>query len=134
MKKEVLIDNEYVSLWVYPEARIVHHKIKQTMPPGVFPGLLRAGAEWLVKNRAIKWLSDDTNNVLVSQEDNEWGDKNWAPKVVFAGFRYWAVVMPEDKRGKTQMQRFVEENQERGITVRVFKAVEDALNWLLSVS
>ncbi len=132
MKKNEVIDNEYMALWYYPELKIVHHKTKQTLPEGGFERLLSTGADYIEKYRASKWLSDESNLVAISKEDNEWGDTVWAPRVIKAGFKYWAVIFPKSVIGSLQMKRFVKEYSDRGVTVEMFDSVEPALTWLES--
>ena len=30
VNKEVLIDNDYATLWYYPDTKIIHHKLKKS--------------------------------------------------------------------------------------------------------
>ncbi len=132
MEKTEIIDNEYMGLWFHPVSKIVHHKIKATLPKGEFERLLSTGAEYMEKHRAEKWLSDDSNLVVLTQEENKWGDTVWAPRVIKAGFKYWAVVLPTSAVGSLQVKRFIKEYRDRGVTVEAFDSVEDAINWLNS--
>jgi hypothetical protein len=88
------------------------------------------GAEWLERYHATKWLSDDKNNVVVRDDDAHWGDTVWAPSVIAAGFKYWAIVLPMSAVGQLNMQRFAEEYRQRGVTVGTFDTVEAADRWL----
>jgi hypothetical protein len=92
--------------------------------------MLSKGAEYLEKYGMKKWLSDDSNVVAITKEDAEWGDKVWAPRVIKAGFKYWAVVMPTSAMGSLQVNRFVKEYREKGVTVEVFNSVDAAKAWL----
>lgn len=132
MPKQTLIDNESVSLWYHPEAKIIHHKIHRFMDPGVFQELLTKGADHLEAQGAAKWLSDDEKNVVVSPQDRKWGDEVWAPRVIAAGLKYWAVVTPVGAVASLQMKGLVEQYRQRGVTVETFGNVDDALAWLES--
>lgn len=125
-----VIDNESMSLFFHEEPKIVHHKIKKMLKDHEFMELLSKGAEYMEKYKAKKWLSDDRNNIVISQEANKWGDEVWAPRVIKAGFKYWAVVLPDKAVGKLQMNRFVKEYRTRGVTVEIFDDVDEALQWL----
>jgi hypothetical protein len=132
MPKITVIDNEAMSLWFHTDSKIVHHKMKRLLAIEEFKTLLSTGADYLEMYEATKWLSDDKNDTAISPEANEWGDKVWAPRVIKAGFKYWAVVMPNSAAGKLQMKRFIDEYRRRGVTVDMFDTPEDALAWLAS--
>ena len=132
MAETELINNDYMALWYDPVSKFVHHKIKKTLPKGAFEELLSTGADYLEKYGMKKWLSDDSNVVAITKEDSEYGDKIWAPRVIKAGFTYWAVVMPTSAMGSLQLNRFVKEYRDRGVTVEVFDSVDAAKTWLNS--
>ncbi len=121
-----------MALWFHPASKIVHHKIKKPLPPGAFQRLLGTGAEYMEKHRASKWLSDDSDVVAIAKDDNAWGDEKWAPRVIKAGFKYWAVVMPKSALGSLMLKRFVNEYRERGVNVEAFDSVDAAIKWLES--
>ncbi|HOV14394.1 MAG TPA: hypothetical protein PK771_08935 [Spirochaetota bacterium] len=125
-----VIDNEKMSLWFHEESKIIHHKIKNVLNTKEFEDLLSKGADYIEKYKAKKWLSDDRDNIVISQEANEWGDKVWAPRVIKAGFSYWAVVVPIKAMGKLQMSMFIKEYKKRGVTVEIFDDVDHAIKWL----
>jgi hypothetical protein len=127
-----ILDDEYVSLWYHPEAKIVHHKMKQFLVPGVFQKLLSAGAELMEKHGATKWLSDDRDNTVATPEDLEWADEVWNPRVVKAGFRYWAIVVPSKMVAAIQMKNVQAKRREQGIEVESFETVDEAMAWLES--
>ena len=133
MAKKVIIDTEYVSLCFYPESGIVHHTIHQYLPEGVMEELLTTGAEYLEKHNGTKWLSDDRGNTVVRPADAEWGLGVWLPRVLLAGFKYWAVVMPAKAIGKMQMRTLITELAGRGVTVQAFDKLDPAMKWLESV-
>ena len=125
-----LLDDEYVGLWYHPDSHIVHHKIRKFPSSESFRAMLTKGAEWLERYHASKWLSDDKNNVVVRDDDAHWGDTVWAPRVIAAGFKYWAIVLPLSAVGQLNMKRFAEEYRKRGVTVGTFDTVAAAERWL----
>ncbi|NLA75742.1 MAG: hypothetical protein GX846_09795 [Deltaproteobacteria bacterium] len=130
MKEIELINDENMALWYDPVSKYVHHQIKKSLPKGAFEKLLSTGADHLEKYSMKKWLSDDSNVVAITKDDAEWGDKVWATRVIKAGFKYWAVVMPTSAMGSLQVNRFVREYREKGVTVEVFNSVDAARTWL----
>jgi hypothetical protein len=122
--------NDDLSLWYHPKHAIVHHQLHRVPSSEIFREMLSRGAELLEINKAKKWLSDDRNNTLVRPADAEWGDINWAPRVIRAGFTYWGIVLPGAAIGKLNMQRFAKEYRQRGVTVHVVDNPEAAFTWL----
>ena len=58
-KKITVLDTKLVSLWYYPEDKIVHHQIKQFITGEPFKEFLLAGSALFEQHGAEKWLSDD---------------------------------------------------------------------------
>ena len=132
MPPQTIIDDEFVTLWYHPDEKVIHHKIHKFLVSGVFERLLGTGAELMEKHGAVKWLSDDRNNVVVAPEDREWSDKVWAPRVMKAGFKYWAIVVPSQAVAELQMKALRAKRQKQGLAVEMFETVEAAMAWLTS--
>ena len=128
-----LIDNEFLTMWYYPEDKIIHHQFHQFLYGQAFQDALSKGAAMFEKEGGKKWLSDDRKNGAVPPEDQAWAQTNWFPRVKNAGLKYWALVMPEKAIGQMNMQRFVKQYSDQGITVQVFGEPDLALKWLKSV-
>ena len=71
MDKEIVVDNEFITVWYYPETKIIHHQFHKFVHGQTFRDALTAGAESLKKNRAQKWLSDDRKNTVVNGKSVE---------------------------------------------------------------
>jgi hypothetical protein len=137
MPPVTIIDDEYMGLWYHPEGNIVHHKIKQYLPPGNFERLLTTGADELDKHGGKKWLSDDRNAVVVAPEDIKWSEVEWVRRMTEAGLKHWAVVLPASAVGSLQLKKSLgapeKESRIPGLTIRTFESVEEALAWLQTV-
>jgi len=127
-----IIDNPFVTVWYHPDKKIVHHQIHKFVFGNAFREFLLAGTEAMKKNRATKWLSDDRGNTVMSQEDVEWGQTNWFPQTVQAGWKYWAIVQPEKVLAQMGMERLVKQYSEAGITAKFFSDPDEAMKWLES--
>ena len=127
----ITIINEPNRTLVYqPDAGVVHHTILGKLSSAEFRDLLTRGAECLEKNKATKWLSDDRKNGPISPDDATWGETVWGTRVLKAGFKFWAIVVPAHAVGSLQMRRFANEYRDRGVAVEVFAELEPALKWL----
>ena len=89
------------------------------------------GAETFERKSCQKWLSDDRKNPVLRKEDIEWGELYWKPKVLKAGWKYWAILQPEKETGKIAMKPLIEEYLKSGVTVEIFDTPETALDWLM---
>jgi len=125
-----IVDNDMISVWVYPERRIIHHQMKAYCFGERFYQALMRGAEALEQYHATKWLSDNRVTGALPTEDADWTAKNWFPRVKAAGWRHWAVVQPEKVIGQLNMSRFIKRYGELGINARMFSDFDEAYRWL----
>jgi len=130
MTKQVIIDNEFLSMWYYPEDKIIHHKFHQFMYGDHFRDGLMKGAEAMEKYKANKWLSDDRDNSAITPEDKEWGDTIWFDRVKAAGWEHWAIVLPLKIVGQMNMKRIIQSFSDKGINCRIFSDPDEAMVWL----
>lgn len=130
MSREIVLDNEHVTVWYLPEYRIVHHQFHGFICGAPFRNALEAGTAVLKKHGAQKWLSDDRANSALPLEDSTWGKTVWFPLTRDAGWKFWAVVQPSNVMGQMNMKRFARECSKQGVTVKVFDDPDDALLWL----
>jgi hypothetical protein len=128
--KTVVHDTPSVTVWYHSDSNIVHSHVRKFVTGKEFQDFLMAGYGVLVKNRAKKWLSDDRSNSVLRQDDVEWGNQNWLPKCVAAGWKYWAIVQPEKVLASAPMERLVEDFKKLGITSRFFSDPIAAMAWL----
>lgn len=132
MLKDTIIDNEYITLWFYPELKIVHHEIKKPLHNRELQDAFNTGYDFFKTKGATKWLSDDRNNSATTPSDESWLRHTWAPKMVENGWKYWAIVLPQKKIGQTNMMRHAQSGNEQGLIVSVFNDPEEAFEWLKS--
>jgi len=125
-----MIDTEAVLLRYYPSIRIVHHEIRRFIHGPEFRELLQEGLPAFRKYGANKWLSDDRGNGPLKPADGVWAKEAWAPEVMAAGWKYWAVVMPAKAVAQMNMQRWIAVYAKRGVTVRGFADPVEAMDWL----
>jgi hypothetical protein len=132
MSKVVVHNGPSVTVWFHPESNIVHSQVHKFVTGKPFQDFLRAGYDALAKHKSKKWLSDDRSNSVLRQEDVEWGNQNWLPKCVAAGWKYWAIVQPEKILAHAPMERLVADFKQLGITSKFFSDSTAAMAWLES--
>ena len=132
MSKTTILDNEFATLWYHPEQKIVHHKWHKYIFGQHFRDVLSKGLELFEENGCQKWLSDDRNNPAFHPDDQEWGVTIWTPRVIAAGWKYWALVLPEQVLGQRSMKRLADQMREFGVEVYLSSDSDQGLKWLKS--
>ena len=84
----------------------------------------------MTENNASKWLSDDRALPVLRREDMDWAHNEWFPRMVEAGWKFWAIVQPEKVIGQMNIERVVREYLAAGITAKYFSDPDDAMKWL----
>lgn len=133
MSKVVIDDNGLATMWYHPEKKIIHHEFKKFMSGDIFHAFLLKGTAAMKKYGAKKWLSDDRKNPVLTTEDITWGQTNWFPQTVAAGWKYWAIIQPEAAIAKMNLTKIVKQYGEAGIEARYFSDPDEALKWLESL-
>ena len=127
-----IVDNALISVWVYPQRRIVHHRMKMFCYGDDLRHAFSKGAEALEQYKATKWLSDDRVNGALVPDDQAWLHENWLPRVMAAGWTHWAIVQPAKIIGQSYIQRVMKVILPESITARMFSDPDEALLWLLA--
>jgi hypothetical protein len=133
MSVEVILDNEYVTLWYYPEAGIVHHKFKKYIHGERFREAITRAIETLEQRGGNKWLADDRLNSALSKDEYNWVSTVANPRMLAAGWKYWALIYPDKKPGRTNLDYYVRASSGYGIFAQAFDDVAEAVKWLESV-
>lgn len=126
----VLIDNEYVTLYYHEDKGMIHHVYKLGIGGDYLKEALNTGTDVLAEKGLTKWLSDNRAIEGVTDEEAAWIDTEWLPRTVEAGWKYWALVVPETQLARINMFQFVTSFSERGIKVRVYSDPDEAMAWL----
>jgi hypothetical protein len=129
--KITLHDDEFSTLWYYPNEKIIHHRFLQPVSGDAFRNILLSGLGLMRKHQALKWLSDDRLISVHSAEDSAWSQDYWLPLALNAGWKCWALLPPEKARGQINLARltkFVGENS--NVNIKIFADPEDAWKWL----
>lgn len=129
-ERRLVLEDDSVALWYYPELKLVHHRMLRTPSSEVFRALLSEGAYLVERFRAPKWLSDDRGNTVLREQDEQWAHQEWLPRVLRGGFKYWAIVPPTAAIGKLNMRRLSAEHARHGIISSVEPTPEAAFTWL----
>ena len=127
---KIVLETEKYVVRVYPEDGIVAHQMYGFVEGEDFKTMMMAGANAYTEYGCSKRLSDDSKNALFNKEDIAWVESNWEPIILKAGWKYWAIVTPEEVFGKMTMRGIVRRYTEKGVIVEMFNDYDAALEWL----
>src|SRR5664279_354688 len=103
-----LIDTEAAGLFFHADTNIVHHEFRRFVYGAELRDVLEKGLALLKEHGSRKWLSDDRRNGPLKAADAEWCKTHWFPQVHAAGWKHWAVVLPDGAVGQMNMRRWIE--------------------------
>lgn len=127
---QTVISTDTATLKVYPEKGIVHHEFHKFMFGDNFRNFMTKAAEVFTQNRCHKWLSDDRGNSALKPEDMNWATTVWEKKVLKAGWKSWAIVLPEKVIGQMSIKKIAEHYKSLGVNVNAFSDPNQAMTWL----
>lgn len=130
---ETIFDTKYASLYFHPATKIVHHRFHKDLDSEHLHRVLNTGVELLQKRGAVKWLSDNRAINAHSPEDTNWINSVWLPNAINAGWKYWALVVPDDFIARLNMKEFVDSFYDMGVRIMVFVDPDKAMAWLETV-
>ncbi|MEY4547357.1 MAG: hypothetical protein RL685_3552 [Pseudomonadota bacterium] len=128
--RESVLESDQISVWCYPELRVVSHQMHKACHGMPFRDALRAGTAAMQRHSALGWLSDDRLNGPLPDDDEVWGNSIWFPTTKAAGWKYWAMVLPQKAVGKLNVKRLIEGVRKRGVEGQMFSDPGLALDWL----
>lgn len=129
----VLFEHPLINVWFHERRRSVHHRINRPILAEELPVIQAAfnsGTDIFRKYRATKWLSDDRYQLVMPAEVQAWCQTVWFPATRNAGWKYWAIVMPESAVARLFVARLLPEMATQGIDARTFPDVPGAFAWL----
>ncbi len=132
MPNVTIYNSEYITIEYWPDHNLIYHTVHQPMSGQLpmFKEALNAGTAALQKYNIHKWLSDDRKNDALTPEGNEWSFNDWQPRTLKAGWKYWALVVPQTLAAAGTLTPVIETLFDLGLRMMVFTKVEEAVEWL----
>lgn len=130
MSQTVLVDNEFITLVYLPDKRLIHHTVHQPVPGTVLREALNSGTDALQKYGVCKWLSDDRKNGPLPDDVADWGFADWNQRTIQAGWKYWALVVPEEMIAAGTLTPTIMDLSRYNLRTVVFRELEEAFAWL----
>lgn len=133
MDYEIVLENEWATVRYEPTHKYIYHTFHKPIGGQPFRDALNIGLEAFITKGATKWLSDDRHNAELSPEDVAFGINDWGQRAAKAGWKYWALVVPESIAGRLTLSGIVEAYFNMGVRVAVFVDLEEAREWLIKM-
>ncbi len=134
MTNVTLVKNEYVTLQYIPGKAMLFHVCHKPISGQPLRDLLLTGLSALQEYGISKWLSDDRLNGPMTHEDYQWGREHITKAAPAYGWKYWALVIPQDLLATESMAPVLTEVWELGqLKAEVFADIESAMIWLESI-
>lgn len=132
MPNVTIYHSEYITVEYWPEHNLIYHTVHQPMSAQLpmFKEALNAGTAALEQYKVQKWLSDDRKNDALTPEGNEWSFRDWQPRTLQAGWKYWALVVPQSLAAAGTLTPVIDKLFEIGLRMMVFTNAEEAVAWL----
>lgn len=130
MSETTVLDNPYITIKYLPDKKMIYHTVHQPLSGQPLRDALMAGFNALQSYGVCKWLSDERKNGPMSEEDRAWGEVNLNRRSMEAGWKYWALIVPEQVAAAGAMAPTMNAMYELGLRMMVFTNVEEASAWL----
>jgi hypothetical protein len=130
MANMTIVKNEFMTMEYLQDRGIIHHTVHKPISGQPLRDALNTGTEVLKKHGVTKWLSDDRKNGPLPAEDAEWGYNDWNRRMIDAGWKYWALVVPKEIAAAGSMTPVINNLYNLGLRMAVFTNLDEAFAWL----
>lgn len=127
---ELIYDSEGGKIEWLSNGKVLVKTIKSFIRDQELRDFFNAGYEQVKKQNGKKWLSNNANLIVYKADDIDWINEDWLPRMLKAGWKYWAVIEPTKATGNVSMMSFLEFYKKQGITLKIFHTMEDAVAWI----
>lgn len=117
-----------------PTSRAVCIEWQGWADPAEFAAALEAGLGALIEHRGSRWLADCRDMKAIQLSDQEWLDRSWFPRMIAAGLRRMAVVIPKSGLAMTNLEDIMSKVPGNKVDVAWFATVIEAEQWISAPS
>jgi hypothetical protein len=84
----------------------------------------------LTQHRGTRALGDCRNMKVIKQSDQEWVNRDWMPRILAAGLRRMALVIPKSGLAMMNVQEIMSRVPGTKLDVGYFATIEEARDWI----
>ncbi len=107
-------------------------ELKGYLESHIYRGLLDRVIDLLKKYNTSKLLGNTSNSEVISVEDQDWSNNDWAKRAVKAGLRHNAIVLPKDIFGRLSIESVID--NAKIVKVKYFNSMAEAKDWLKKIT
>lgn len=127
-----IVDNEFYTAWVIPEYRMISHVWHKHCKGDTWRNNITSAADAFEKHNCIRWLSDDRRFLgTLDPEDWKWGDIHFSARCQAAGWKYFAMVLPESGMAKISIRAVCNAFASHGVETEAFTDYAKAFSWII---
>lgn len=130
---KVLYEDKAMTISWNEDDRIIESVWKGFATGEAYQNPLEKLLELVKSKKTSKILSDMRNMSAVSQSDQEWVEKDFMPRMIEAGIKYWALVFPTSvvaTMSLKQMEQAVQEGIKPPFDQLNTDNIEEGRTWL----
>lgn len=132
MTEHIVFENDMGIVRYDDDGSFIYHTFLKPVSGQGFQDILNRGLAALEHYGADKWLSDDRLNTAFSPTDVEFAVTDWGPRAAAAGWKYWALIVPDDMEARAGMRDIMTPFHALGVQVALFSDIDKAKAWLRS--
>lgn len=131
LEKITVVDTEVFTAWCFPTKRLIHHQFHRYCYGEIFRANLIKATEAFEQYNCFKWLADDRGFTgALHPDDWEWGAVHFTPRAIKAGWKYYAMVLPDKVIAAMRQSQLVEHFAALGVKTRMFTKLAEAQEWI----
>ena len=122
--KITVVDTDTFTAWCYTAKGLIHHQFHKPCRGDDFRTPMLQAVEAFEKYHCTKWLSDDRRFGPLDPEDWKWGEVYFTDRIVKKGWKYSAMVLPEDAFAKISTSALIDYFDAKGVEAKIFAGLE----------
>ncbi len=123
-------DESYLAIRWDEASRCVVMKWKKFTHSHEFRTGLEKGLELAKQKAASRWLADVRNIGALPQDDQDWSNRDWFPRVLAAGIKRNALIVPTSTLHQIAMEAIRSKVEGVDLETAYFDDIEKAKQWL----
>ncbi len=128
----IYFEKDYLRIDYDQNENVITMNWKEAVVSEEFREGLNKGLQCVEENAIKHWLADVRDMGALSNEDQEWSNNEWFPKIIKAGIKFMAVVISSDIFNQMTVDEIMTKVPQTNIVHRNFDDMDKAKEWLLS--
>jgi hypothetical protein len=127
---DVYVDEPWLLMRWDRVRRCIHSEWKGFANSVEFRAAVMKGVQAIHESHATGYVSDTRKVKVIVHEDQKWANETVVPLMVGAGLKRMAVVIAQQGLGKLTVEETLRMVDNRGLLIRTFQSVPEAMAWV----